>query len=98
MDPIFEHPVFDSAKKKINRFIRQHEKLQEVFENSLYTCFKCGAARYFLLQIRSDLLTKGRLCSMSAVIATINGERDHATNLPLMNHWGGCPQLGTLFI
>ena len=26
MDLIFEHPVFDSARKKIKRFIRQLEK------------------------------------------------------------------------
>ena len=26
MDPIFEHPVFDSAREKMKRFIRQLEK------------------------------------------------------------------------
>ena len=35
MDQIFEHPVFDSAKEKMKRVIRQLEKPQEVFENSL---------------------------------------------------------------
>ena len=35
-----------------------------------------GATRYFLLQNRSGLSTKERLCSMSAVIATINGGMD----------------------
>ena len=44
MDPIFEHPVFDSVREKMERFIRQLEKSQEAFENSLlYTCFKCGS-------------------------------------------------------
>ena len=47
MDPIFEHPVFDSAREKMKRFIRQHEKSQEAFENSLYTCFKCGGSKIF---------------------------------------------------
>ena len=40
MDPIFEHPVFDSAMEKVKRVIRHFEKPQEKFENSLYTCFK----------------------------------------------------------
>ena len=35
MDPIFEHPVFDSAGEKMKRFIRQLEKPQEALENSL---------------------------------------------------------------
>ena len=47
MDPIFEHPVFDSAREKMKRFIRQLEKPQETFENSLYTCFKCGSNNIF---------------------------------------------------
>ena len=46
MDPIFEHPVFDSAREKMKRFIRQLEKLQEVLEN-LYTCLKCGSNNIF---------------------------------------------------
>ena len=47
MDPIFEHPVFDSARERTKRFIRQLEKLQEAFENSLYFCFKCGSNNLF---------------------------------------------------
>ena len=47
MDPIFEHPVFDSAREKMKRFIRQLEKSQEALENSLYTCFKCGRNNVF---------------------------------------------------
>ena len=47
MDPIFEYPVFDSAREKMKRFIRHLEKLQETFENSLYTCFKCGSNNVF---------------------------------------------------
>ena len=29
MDPIFEHPVVESAREKIKRFIKQLEKLQQ---------------------------------------------------------------------
>ena len=55
MDPIFEHPIFDSARDKMKRFIRQFEKSQEAFENSLYTCFKCGSNNIFSVakQVRS---------------------------------------------
>ena len=55
MDPIFEHPVFDSAREKMKRFIRQLEKSQEALENSLYTCFKCGSNKVFSIakQVRS---------------------------------------------
>ena len=28
MDPIFEHPVFDSIRAKMKRFIRRLEKLE----------------------------------------------------------------------
>ena len=34
MDPIFEHRVFDLAREKMKRFIRQLEKSQEALENS----------------------------------------------------------------
>ena len=47
MDQTFEHPVFDSARGKMKRFLRQLEKPQEIFENSLYTCFKCGSNKTF---------------------------------------------------
>ena len=47
MDPIFEHPVFDSVREKIERFMRQSEKSQESPKNSLYTCFKCGSNNVF---------------------------------------------------
>ena len=55
MDLIFEHPVFDSAREKMKRFIRQLEKLQEALGNSLYTCFKCGRNNIFSVakQVRS---------------------------------------------
>ena len=33
MDLIFEHSVFDSARDKMKRFIKQLEKSQEAFEN-----------------------------------------------------------------
>ena len=47
MDPIFEYPVSDSAREKMKRFIRQLEKSQETFSNSLYTYFKCGSNNVF---------------------------------------------------
>ena len=55
MDPIFEHPVFYLTREKIKRFIRQLEKSQETFENSLYTRFKCGRNNDFSIakQVRS---------------------------------------------
>ena len=55
MDPIFEHPVFDSAREKLKHVIRELEKPQEALENSLYTCFKCGSDKIFSIakQVRS---------------------------------------------
>ena len=55
MDPIFEHSVFDLAREKVNRVIRQLEKSQEAVENSLYTCFKCEDNNVFSIakQVRS---------------------------------------------
>ena len=55
MDPIFEHPVFDCAREKMKRFIKQLEKPQETLENPLYTCFKCGSNKIFSIakQVRS---------------------------------------------
>ena len=55
MDPIFEHPVFDLAREIAKRVIRQLEKPQETFENSLYTCFQCGSNKIFSIakQVRS---------------------------------------------
>ena len=55
MDPIFEHPVFDSAQERVKCVIKQLEKLQEAPENSLYTCFKCGSNKIFSVakQVRS---------------------------------------------
>ena len=55
MDPIFEHPVFDSAREKVKLVIRQLEKSQEALENSFYTCFICGNNNVFSIakQVRS---------------------------------------------
>ena len=55
MDPIFEHPIFYLTREKIKRFIRQLEKSQETFENSLYTRFICGRNNVFSIakQVRS---------------------------------------------
>ena len=55
MDPIFEHPVFDSVRDKMKRAIGQLEKSQQAFLNSLYVCFKCGSSNIFSVakQVRS---------------------------------------------
>ena len=47
MDLIFKHPVFDSARERVKCVIKQLEKLQETFENSLDTCFSCGSKNVF---------------------------------------------------
>ena len=47
MDPIFEHPLFDSAKEKGKRTMEQLKKQQEAFDNLLYVCFKCGCNNVF---------------------------------------------------
>ena len=80
IDPVFEHPVFDSAREKMKRFIKQLEKSQETFENLFYTFSNVVGKMFFLLQDRSGLLTKERPYSTSVEIATINGETDHATD------------------
>ena len=33
MDPIFKHPIFDSAREKVKRVMRQLGKPQEALEN-----------------------------------------------------------------
>ena len=55
MNPIFEHPVFDWARERVKCVIKQLEKPQETFENSLYSCFKCGKNNIFSIakQVRS---------------------------------------------
>ena len=69
MDPIFEHPLIESAREKVKRFIRQLEKSQEAFENSSYICFKFGSNNIFSVtkQVRSagegtSVLKKCREC------------------------------------
>ena len=47
MDPNLKHPVFDSAREKMKRVIRELEKSQESFENLLYTRFKYGSNNVF---------------------------------------------------
>ena len=76
MDSIFEHPVFDSAREKLKRVIRQLEKSQETFENLLHTCFKCGRNKIFSIEKQVRSAAREHLCPMSAEIATINGEMD----------------------
>ena len=65
----------------MKRVKRQLEKPQELLENSLYTCFKCGSNKVFSItkQIRSA--DEGMTHSMSAEVATINGRTDYATDI-----------------
>ena len=60
MDPIFEHPVFDSAREKMKW---QLEKSKESFENLLHNCFKCGSNNVFSIakQVRSAV---ERICTL----------------------------------
>ena len=55
MDPIFELLVFDSNREKLKRVIRQLKKPQEILENSLYTCLRCGSNKILSIakQVRS---------------------------------------------
>ena len=55
MDPLFEHPVFDSVRDKVKRVMEQLIKPREVLESSLYICFKCGSNQIFSVtkQVRS---------------------------------------------
>ena len=55
MDPIFEHPVFDSVREKVKHVMTQLEKPQEPLKNPFYTCFKCGSNNIFTAakQVRS---------------------------------------------
>ena len=55
MDPIFNHPIFNSAGEKVKRAMKQLKKPQQAFSNSLCTCFKCGGNKIFSIakQVRS---------------------------------------------
>ena len=58
MDPIFEHPVFDSAREKVIRVIRQYEKPQEALKTRCILVSNVGATRCFLSQNKSGLLMR----------------------------------------
>ena len=60
MNPIFEHPVFDSAREKVKRFIRQLEKPKETFENLLYACLKCASNNFFSITKQARSADEGR--------------------------------------
>ena len=49
MDPIFKHPIFDSAKEKVRHAMKQLKQSQEAFSDSLYTCSKCGINNIFFV-------------------------------------------------
>ena len=67
MDPIFEHPVFDSARKKMKRFIRQIESHRKPLKTLCTLVSDVGAIMFFLLQNRSGLPKRERLYSTSVV-------------------------------
>ena len=74
MDPIFEHPVFDSATKKVNHIILKNHRNPLKTRCTLVS--SVGATMFFLSKNRSGLLTKERLYSTSVEIAKINGGMD----------------------
>ena len=75
----------------MKHFIRRIEKSQEAFENSLYTCFKCVATIYFLLQNKLGLLMREHLYLMNVTNVKINRGMDdthYATNIqPKNRQW-----------
>ena len=73
MDPIFEHPVFDSARESVQCVIRQLEKPQKT---RCALISNVGATMYFPSQNMSKLLMKEHLYSTSVMIVTINGGMD----------------------
>ena len=77
MDPIFEHPVLDSAREKMKHFIRQLEKSQDPWKTRCALVLNVGTTIYFLLQNRSGLLMRKHVSSTSFVIVTINGGIDN---------------------
>ena len=86
MDPIFEHPVFDSAREKMKRFIRQIEKSKKPLKTCCTLVSNVVGAIYFLLQNRLGLLMREHLHSTNVTNVTINGGMDdthYATNLQL---------------
>ena len=78
MHPIFEHPVFDSAREKVKRVVKLLEKPQEALEDSCTLVSNVGATRYFPSQNRLGLLMRKRPYSTSVAIVTINGGTNHA--------------------
>ena len=81
MDPIFEHTVFDSAREKVKRVMRQLEKSQETLENSLYTCFKCGSNNVFSIAKQVSSADEGTSVFSECRDCHNNGGTDQATNL-----------------
>ena len=71
-----EHPVFDSARENMKLFIRQIEKSQETFENSLYTCFKCCSNNIFSVAKQVRSADEGKVYLMNVMIVTINEGMD----------------------
>ena len=82
MDTIFEHPVFDSAREKMKRFIGQLEKPQKNLWN---LCFKCGRNNVFSIAKQVRSADEGTFIFTSAEIATINGGMDDSDNA--VNIW-----------
>ena len=64
----------------MKRFIRQHEKSQEAFEDSLRTCLKCGGNKIFSITKQVRSADEGTTVFNEAVIVTINGGTDYVGN------------------
>ena len=72
MDPIFEHPVFDSARQKFKPVIRQLVKHKKPLKTRCTLISSVGATRYSLSQNKLGLLMREQLSSIvNEVIRTI---------------------------
>ena len=64
MDPIFEHPVFDSAREKFKPVVRQLEKHKKPLKTRCTLISSVGATRYSLSQNKLGLLMREQLSSI----------------------------------
>ena len=74
MDPICEHPFFDSGKEKVKRAMEHLKKPKEIFDNSLHSCFKCGSNNVF--SVAKQVRSADEETSVFNECATVNGEMD----------------------
>ena len=76
MDPIFEHPVFDTARERVKCVIRHLKNPKKNLKTRCTLVSNVGATMYFPSQNRLGLLAKERLYSTNVVIVAINRGMD----------------------